>query len=137
MQNRKRYVLSKSTATLTQSGLLAVLLQRRRDKAIKLAERRVHRRQRRSALSNALTWLLAHARSANSGRSFRRVFRKPGTVFQRLHTYADLRQQIHKDLRLQHPDWVQSNGESPTCDAYEARLMELIAPITGTDAQTR
>ena len=42
------------------------------------------------------------------------------------HTYADLRKQIHNDLRIQHPEWVQPNGESPMCDSYEARLMELL-----------
>ena len=39
---------------------------------------------------------------------------------------ADLRQQIHDDLRTQHPEWILQNGESPMCDAYEARLMDLI-----------
>jgi hypothetical protein len=39
---------------------------------------------------------------------------------------ADLRQQVHDDLRRQHPEWVLPNGESPMCDAYEARLMDLI-----------
>jgi hypothetical protein len=39
---------------------------------------------------------------------------------------ADLRQQIHDDLRRQHPEWVLPNGESPMCDAYEARLMNQI-----------
>jgi hypothetical protein len=42
------------------------------------------------------------------------------------HTYTDLRKQIHHDLRIQHPEWVQPNGESPMCDSYEARLMELL-----------
>lgn len=50
-------------------------------------------------------------------------------------TYNELLQQIHDDLRLQHPDWVQSNGESPICDFYEARLMELIDSLRGTDAE--
>ena len=49
--------------------------------------------------------------------------------------YTELRQQIHDDLRFQHPDWVQPNGESPICDSYEARLMELIDPLTGTDVE--
>jgi len=44
-----------------------------------------------------------------------------------IHSYAELRQQIHHDLRLQHPEWIQTNGESPICDSYEARLMELLA----------
>lgn len=39
---------------------------------------------------------------------------------------ADLRQQVHDDLRRQHPEWVLPNGESPMCDAYETRLMNLI-----------
>ena len=45
----------------------------------------------------------------------------------KLRTYADLLQKIHNDLRLQHPEWIQPNGECPTCDSYEARLMELLA----------
>jgi hypothetical protein len=43
-----------------------------------------------------------------------------------IHTYADLLQKIHHDLRIQHPEWIQQNGESPLCDSYEARLMELL-----------
>jgi hypothetical protein len=49
-----------------------------------------------------------------------------------IHTYPELRQQIHDDLRLQHPDWVEPNGESPICDSYEARLTELINALTRT-----
>jgi hypothetical protein len=45
-------------------------------------------------------------------------------------TYTDLRQQIHDDLRIQHPEWVEPNGESPTCDSYEARLVELLDALT-------
>ena len=43
-----------------------------------------------------------------------------------IHTYTELQQQIHDDLRIQHPEWVESGGESPMCDSYEARLMELL-----------
>ena len=39
---------------------------------------------------------------------------------------ADLRQQIHDDLRRQHPEWVLQNGESPIWEVYEARLMDLL-----------
>jgi hypothetical protein len=42
------------------------------------------------------------------------------------HTYTALLQKIHNDLRLQHPEWIQPNGECPMCDSYEARLMELL-----------
>ena len=42
-------------------------------------------------------------------------------------TYANLVQQIRNDLRLQHPDWIQPNGQCPMCDSYEARLIELLS----------
>ena len=47
-------------------------------------------------------------------------------MYHQLRTYADLRRQIHDDLRIQHPEWVQPNGESPLCDSYEARLMKTL-----------
>ena len=40
--------------------------------------------------------------------------------------YVELQQQIHEALRRQHPEWVQPNGESPICDAYESRFAELL-----------
>jgi hypothetical protein len=47
-----------------------------------------------------------------------------------VHTHTELRQQIHHDLRIQHPEWIQPNGESPMCDSYEVRLMELLNTLT-------
>ena len=57
-------------------------------------------------------------------------------MYHQIHTYIELQQQIHDDLRLQHPEWVQPNGESPTCDSYEARLTEMLGTLTrtGSDA---
>jgi hypothetical protein len=46
-----------------------------------------------------------------------------------IHTYSDLRKQLHDDLRIQHPEWVQPNGESPLCDSYEARLMKTLQSL--------
>ena len=43
-----------------------------------------------------------------------------------IHSYSDLQQQIHEDLRVQHPEWVQPDGDCPTCDSYESRLAELL-----------
>ena len=48
------------------------------------------------------------------------------TMAHKVRTYVNLLQQIHNDLRLQHPEWIQPNGESPMCDSYEARLIELV-----------
>ena len=63
---------------------------------------------------------------------------KPMAVPHQIHTYAELRKQIHDDLRIQHPEWVQPNGESPMCDSYESRFVELLAPLTrrGSDEST-
>jgi hypothetical protein len=50
----------------------------------------------------------------------------------KIDTYAGLLQQIRNDLRLQHPEWIQPNGQCPMCDCYEARLIELLdASIAG------
>jgi hypothetical protein len=43
---------------------------------------------------------------------------------------AELRQQIHNDLRVQHPEWVEPNGGCPKCDSYESRLAELLESFT-------
>ena len=56
---------------------------------------------------------------------------KSKAVLHKIHTYTELRQQIHHDLRLQHPEWVHPDGEAPMCDSYEARLMELLEPLMG------
>jgi hypothetical protein len=37
-----------------------------------------------------------------------------------------LQQEIHDALRVQHPEWVEANGECPTCESYESRLAELL-----------
>jgi len=51
-------------------------------------------------------------------------------------TYANLVQQIRNDLRLQHPDWIQPNGQCPMCDWYEARLIELLSISGGSNDNT-
>src|SRR5437764_1079594 len=55
---------------------------------------------------------------------------KAVAMSRRIDTYTELRQQIHDDLRIQHPEWVESDGGSPRCDSYDERLMELLDPLT-------
>jgi len=43
-----------------------------------------------------------------------------------IRSYAQLQRQIHDALRVEHPEWVKSNGDCPTCDSYESRLVELL-----------
>jgi hypothetical protein len=45
-------------------------------------------------------------------------------------SFDELRQQIHDDLRIQHPEWIEPNGECPECDFYEARLIEELETLT-------
>jgi hypothetical protein len=58
-------------------------------------------------------------------------FTKRIPVSHQIHTYTELREQIHDDLRVQHPEWVEPNGECPTCDSYESRLAKLLDTYTG------
>ena len=72
MKTRKTYVPGTSTPTLTQSGLLAVLLKRQREKVLKSAQRRANCNNDRPAFSGVLTLLFARGRDAIPGRTFRR-----------------------------------------------------------------
>jgi hypothetical protein len=51
-----------------------------------------------------------------------------------VHSYGELQQQIHDDLRVQHPEWVEPNGECPRCDSYESRLADLLGLSPNPDA---
>ena len=104
-KTERNYVM---TPTLTQSGLLAVLLQRQRYKVIQLAQRGAHRKQLRAAFWSILTWPNRRTPHLN-------LSPKPIAMSPQIHTYTELRQQIHDDLRIQHPEWVEPNGESSMC----------------------
>jgi len=49
---------------------------------------------------------------------------KPVAMSHQIHTYTELRKQIHDHLRIQHPEWVEPNGES------SMPLMELLDALT-------
>jgi len=44
----------------------------------------------------------------------------------KIRSYAELRELIRVSLRVQHPEWVEPNGDSPVCDSYEARFAEIL-----------
>jgi hypothetical protein len=138
--------MRKLTLTLTQSGLLAVLLQRQRYKIRQLAWRRAHpRKHMRDVLWITLTWPWRALTAPMPVRHSRRALRpippaphlnllpRPIAMSHQIHTYTELQQQIHDDLRIQHPEWIESSGESPTCDSYEARLTEMLDTLRGTE----
>jgi hypothetical protein len=41
-------------------------------------------------------------------------------------SYVQLQHQIHDALREQHPEWIEQNGNCPTCESYESRFAELL-----------
>ena len=134
--------MRKLTPTLTQSGLLAVLLQRQRYKKSQLAWRRAQRKHMRADLWSTLTWpwraLMAPMPVSHSRRALRRIppapilnlLPRPIAMSHPIHTYTELQQQIHDDLRIQHPEWVKQNGESPRCDSYDACLTKMLDRLT-------
>jgi hypothetical protein len=136
--------MTRSTPTVTQSGLLAVLLQRQHYKVLQLARRRAHRKHMRAALWSTLTWPWPALRAPMPVRFPRRTVRRshPSPLLNvltrpiamshhiQIHTYTELQQQIHDDLRIQHPEWVNPNGESPKCDSYDACLTEMVGTLT-------
>ena len=49
-------------------------------------------------------------------------------------SFSALQLQIHDDLRTQHPDWIQPDGECPKCDFYEERLAQLLEGYARTES---
>ena len=47
--------------------------------------------------------------------------------------HAKLQREIHDALRAQHPEWIEADGNSPTCDSYESRLVELLTLFLATE----
>jgi hypothetical protein len=40
--------------------------------------------------------------------------------------YTELQQELHDALRAQHPEWIETDGKSPTCDYYESLFAALL-----------
>ena len=40
--------------------------------------------------------------------------------------YAELQREMHDALRAQHPEWIEADGKSPTCDYYESLFAALL-----------
>ena len=58
----------------------------------------------------------------------RKEFAHPATKSrQQIRSYAELQEQLHRDLVAQHPEWIDSNGNNPMLEWYDRRLAELIA----------
>jgi len=43
-----------------------------------------------------------------------------------IRSYVQLQREIHDALREQHPEWIEQDGDCPTCESYESRFAELL-----------
>lgn len=41
--------------------------------------------------------------------------------------YAALQREMHDALLKQHPEWMEADGNSPTCDEYDRRLARSLS----------
>ncbi len=128
--------MTESTLTLSQSGLLGLMLEHHHWKAFQAARRRAYLKRVGAAFRNNFTWSrrtrMARMPVAGSAEPVAAtvpcgpVAPAPVAVSHQIRTYPELQQQIHHDLRIQHPDWIGPDGECPMCDVYEARFTQLL-----------
>ncbi len=50
----------------------------------------------------------------------------PIAMSDKIRSYSELREFIRVSPRIQHPEWIEPNGDSPVCDSYEARFAEIL-----------
>jgi hypothetical protein len=50
--------------------------------------------------------------------------------------YVQLQHQMHDALRRQHPEWIEQNGDCPTCESYESRFAELLDLFQSTERKS-
>jgi hypothetical protein len=55
------------------------------------------------------------------------IQRRQDQQTQGIRSYAELQAQMHRDLLRQHPEWIDSDGNCPTCDEYDRRLAKLVS----------
>jgi hypothetical protein len=51
-------------------------------------------------------------------------------------TYVELQEQLHRDLMAQHPEWIDAEGNCPTCESYDRRLAQLIASFQSANRKS-
>jgi hypothetical protein len=126
--------MTESTLTLTQSGLLGLMLEHHHWKAYQIARRRAYLKRLGVAFRKNLSWS-SRTRTTPTplpdapepvAATVSLVVSTPVVAPHEIRTYPELQEQIHRDLRVQHPDWIEPNGECPMCDSYEARFTQLL-----------
>jgi hypothetical protein len=52
-----------------------------------------------------------------------------------IRSYAELQEQLHRDLLTQYPEWIDSDGNCPRCAEYDRRLAKVIAIFQSANEQ--
>jgi hypothetical protein len=60
----------------------------------------------------------------------------PASSSGEIRSYVQLQHQIHDALREQHPEWIEQNGDCPTCESYESRLAELLGRFQANEGKS-
>jgi len=50
--------------------------------------------------------------------------------------YVQLQHEIHDALRTQHPEWIEKNGDCPTCESYGSGFAELLDLFQSTERKS-
>ena len=89
-----------------------------------------------SSLERGSRHHLVGSTTKSAGRIVAEIIRSPVSSAMKMNTsesssgqigsYVQLQHQIHDALREQHPEWIEQNGDCPTCESYESRLVELL-----------
>ena len=58
------------------------------------------------------------------------------TSRRQVRTYAELQEQLHRDLMAQHPEWIDAEGNCPACESYDRRLAQLIASFQSANRES-
>jgi len=51
--------------------------------------------------------------------------------------FAELQRRVHDALLVEHPEWIDPNGDCPTCDDYDRRFAQLLTLSSQSKADRR
>ncbi|HEY6070033.1 MAG TPA: hypothetical protein VIU85_01575 [Chthoniobacterales bacterium] len=55
------------------------------------------------------------------------------TTAAQIPAYLALQREMQEALLAQHPEWIEHDGTSPTCDEYDRRLAQLLTLFSAVE----
>jgi len=97
-----------------------------------------HPKEAPTNLPNALWQMLAMEVTVfyMNAQGLQENFSNGRTSRHQVRTYAELQEQLHHDLMAQHPEWIDADGNCPTCESYDRRLAELISSFQSVNRKS-